>query len=124
RPGCRAWSGSSAADRPGTDRRGWALEGDWTARVLVSAGIESPPLPVGRLMTRSFCPTRPRGALALSALLAAGLVAGALASVADAAPVAFAPAQSFPANPNPVYVVAADLNRDGKPDLAVANGTP
>jgi hypothetical protein len=75
-------------------------------------------------MKRWFSAARAHGALAPGALLAAALAAGAVPSVATAAPVSFAPAQSFPANANPVYVVAADLNRDGKLDLAVANGAP
>ena len=33
-------------------------------------------------------------------------------------------AESYPANTSPKQVVAADLNGDGKPDLAVANWTP
>lgn len=63
--------------------------------------------------------TVPKVLLAGTALLACGTVAGATGSrgLSFARPVLLA------ASPNPAAVAIGDLNGDGKPDLAVANGT-
>jgi hypothetical protein len=42
-------------------------------------------------------------------------------TVAGSATAAFAPQQTFAVGPSPLSVAAADLNGDGRPDLAVAN---
>jgi hypothetical protein len=62
------------------------------------------------------------GALACAVLLACiGVALGVAALVAASAP-SFAAARSYATGPGPVSIAIGDLNGDGKPDLATANG--
>jgi len=49
------------------------------------------------------------------------ILATCLTQLAAAGEIAFQPAQSYPVGSNPIWVVTADFNNDGKSDLAVIN---
>ena len=75
-------------------------------------------------LTAAVLAARSRDRLGLSVGVLVGLVALALAlvgTVAAAGPLSLAPTINYGAHTGPFDVAAGDLNRDGKPDLVVAN---